>query len=290
MAADLIQGKKGSGKSKLAVMLMREHLQAGRLIATNLDLVLEKLLPPMSKCVAIRVPDKPSVADLHACGFGNVGDRYNADDDGLMVLDELATWMNARTFSDPRRQGVLDWLVHSRKYNWGTALICQDLNQVDKQVRTSHVDYVTRCLAMERVRVPLVGGLLSSLFGKKAGYLPRFHVATRRLGIDPMGLKAEGWMYKDGGVQEGYNTLQVFEDSYPHGTFCYLSPWHMTGRFMPQPVPLWKRALGVLQGWARPYRRPARVSLKPRLPAVELASGLPRDEAWALARRYVRAV
>lgn len=288
MGADLLQGKKGSGKSKLAVMLMREHLLAGRRVATNLDLRLEKLLPSESRASAVRLPDKPSVFDLEAIGSGTRvgGDRYNEDDDGLMVLDELATWMNARTFADARRQGVLDWLVHSRKHNWGTLLICQDINQIDKQVRTSHVDYVTRCLKLDRVRIPLVGGLLQALFGKRFGYLPRGHVATRRLGVDPMGLKADSWLYTDGGVQEGYDTLQIFRDDYPHGSFSYLSPWHLVGRFQPEKVSGWKR----LVQWftSAPRRRP--VAVKPKLPAVLLASQLPPGEAVKLAARYARSL
>lgn len=178
MSADLIQGKKGSGKSKLAVMLMREHLLKGRLVATNLDLFMDKLMPPMSKSVAIRVPDKPSVHDLRALGSGNNGDRYNEDHDGLLVLDELATWLNARTFGDKERQPVLDWLVHSRKLGWGTKLICQDVIQIDKQARESQVEYVTRCIRLDRMRVPLVGGALAALLGPEAGYLPRMHIAT----------------------------------------------------------------------------------------------------------------
>lgn len=272
MGADLIQGKKGSGKSKLAVMQIKAHLLKGRLVATNLDLKLEKLLPPHSRAYALRVPDKPCVEDLHAIGSGNNGDRYNEDHDGLLVLDELATWLNARTFGDKQRQPVLDWFAHSRKHGWGTLLLCQDLVQIDKQAREAHVDYVTRCLRMDRMRIPVVGGLIALLFGEKAGYLPKTHIATRRLGLDPKGLMAQRWWYTDGGVQNGYDTLQIFSDSYPHGTFCYLSPWHLVGRFQPEPLNPWQRFKAWLSA-----PRPS-LPARPKLPIVARIMALPPDE------------
>lgn len=287
MGADLIQGKKGSGKSKLAVMQMRDKLAEGRLVATNLDLFMDKLMPPMSRVVAIRVPDKPTVHDLQACGIGNNGERYNDEHDGLMVLDELATWLNARTFQDKERGAVLDWLVHSRKWGWSTALICQDLIQIDKQVRESQVDYVTRCVRLDRVRIPILGVVIQAIFGKKAGLLPKMHSATRRLGSAPNGLVAGHDMYRDGGVQEGYDTLQIFREDYPHGVHSLLSAWHLVGRHLPQKKPLWAR-LGAAVGLFAPDPLP-RLQPKPKLPAVALAAGLARDEAWRLARRYVQA-
>ena len=284
MSADLIQGKKGSGKSKLAVMLIREHLMNGRLVATNLDLFLDKLMPPQSKAVALRIPDKPGIHDLISIGSGNNGDRYNEDDDGLLVLDELATWLNARTFGDKDRQPVLDWLVHSRKHGWGTKLICQDLIQIDKQARESQVEYVTRCIRMDRMRLPLVGGIISMLFGPKAGYLPRMHIATRRLGLDPKGLTAQTWYYKDGGVQQGYDTLQIFQNDYPHGTHSLLSAWHLVGRFQEQPVSFLQRVIRWFKG--EPKRKAA--NMPPKLPIVQSLMHLPPDERFRHLQRLER--
>lgn len=284
MSADLIQGKKGSGKSKLAVMLMREHLSKGRLVATNLDLFLDKLMPPDSKAFAIRIPDKPTALDLEALGSGNNGDRYNEDHNGMLVLDELATWLNARTFGDKARQPVLDWLTHSRKHGWATYFICQDVVQIDKQARESQVEYVTRCTRVDRMRVPFVGGALAALFGPSWGYLPRMHIATRRLGLDPKGLTAQTWWYRDGGVQDGYDTLQIFSDTYPHGTFCYLSAWHLVGRHQPPRRNLFQR----LRDWfAQPACKPAAPVL-PKLPIVTRIMALPADERLRHVQRLER--
>lgn len=279
MSADLIQGKKGSGKSKLAVMLIRAHLLEGLQVATNLDLFLDKLLPPMSKATALRIPDKPTAGDLQACGIGNLRDRYAPEFDGLMVLDELATWMNARTYQDKDRMAVMNFLVHSRKRNWWTMLICQDLSQIDKQARESQVEYVTRCRAMHRFRIPFVGWLIAALFGPKAAYMPKFHRAARRMGVDPKGMVAQSWWYTDGGVQSGYDTLQEFLDDYPHGAHSLLSAWHLKGRYLPVRASLLERLRGAFA--AAP--RPVPVSLKRPIVARIQALLLPSERV-----RHVR--
>ena len=283
MSADLIQGKKGSGKSKLAVMLMQRHLLEGKRVATNLDLFLDKLLPPMSKATAIRIPDKPTAFDLVALGGGNNGDRYDEEQDGLLVLDELALWLNARTFQDKDRGPVMDWFVHSRKHGWGTAFICQDLVQVDKQVRESQVEYVTRCTRLDRVRIPLIGGLIAALFSDKAAELPKMHKATRRLGCDPKGLIASSRWYRDGGVQDGYDTLQIFQSTYPHGSHSLLSPWHLVGRFLPPALTPFQRFKKWLLGPVGGVRSAPPTG--PKLPIVASIMRLPPGERIRHVRR-----
>ena len=286
MAFDLITGKRGTGKSKLGVVMMVEHMLAGRLVGTNLDLKLEALLPPMSRAYAIRLPDKPTATDLAAMGDGNNGDAYNEDDNGLLVLDELATWLNARTFQDKERGPVIDWLVHSRKHGWECAFICQDLVQIDKQVRESLVEYVIRCVRMDKVRIPVIGGVLALLLGEKAAQLPKVHRATRRLGCDAKGLLARTWWYRDGGVQQGYDTRQVFKSDYAHGAHCLLSPWHTKGRFMAPELSWWERVKAWAKGAPVPRQRGA---LKPKHRAIDaIARCLPPDERVRHAQRLLR--
>jgi hypothetical protein len=292
VAFDLITGKRGTGKSKLAVILLREHMLKGKLVATNLDLTLEKLLPPRSRAFAIRVPDKPTAIDLAAIGDGNNGNAYEEDDNGLLVLDELSTWLNARTFQDKERAPVIDWLVHSRKHGWECAFITQDLVQIDKQVRESLVEYVIRCLRMDKMRIPLVGWIIAALIGEGRAQLPKVHLAVRRLGCDPKGLKARDWWYRDAGVQQGYDTRQVFRMDYPHGSHCLLSPWHTVGRFMP-PDPTWRQrieqAIGKLFGPVSTAPKTAPAARRHPHPLVaRIAATLPPDEALRHVARLTR--
>lgn len=271
MACDLIQGKKGAGKSKLAVMWIRDALLNGRQVCTNLDLFLDKLMPPDSRAVVLRIPDKPTAESLAAIGPGNPCDRYNPDFDGLLVLDELGGWLNARTFNDPQRMPVINWLIHSRKHGWETVFLCQDAIQIDRQVRETQIDYVTRCLVADKITIPVLGWILAALFGPKAGRLPKFHIATRRMGTDPRGMVGGSWWYRTGGptIQAGYDTLQIFSDDYPHGAHSLLSAWHLVGRHLPERVPFWRRV----------FRSPKRAkpAPKPKLPQVAEVMALPPD-------------
>lgn len=67
------------------------------------------------------------------------------------------------------------------------------------------------------------------------------------------------------------------------GPYSFFSAWHLKGRFE---VPQARKTL-FQRLFVRQQVKPAP---KPRLPAVALCSKLPRDEAWALARRYVQGV
>ena len=103
-------GKKGTGKSSGAVRIMRDAMLKGRRVATNLNLHVDKLLPRDCRACPIRIPDKPTVRDLIALGSGNpgiwiakdgqphIGKDFNEDENGVLVLDEMGTWLNARSF------------------------------------------------------------------------------------------------------------------------------------------------------------------------------------------------
>lgn len=264
MADYLVTGKKGNGKSLVVVGRIRDALLNGRPVATNLDLKLENLLPHDRREVrAFRLPDRPTRADLDALGEGNPTLRtteYDEGQNGLIVLDELATWLNARTFADKERQGVLDWLVHSRKLGWDTYLIAQNPNQIDKQVREALCEYHVICRRMDRLKVPVIGLKL-----------PKVHVAFVKFGMERDSITAEKWWYKGRHLYAGYDTTQRFSASYPHGLYSYLPPWHLT-RTQAKPVSLLHR----LRAWFA--ADPVRPEPKPKHPHVSLIMRLPPDE------------
>jgi len=242
MAIYLISGKLGSGKTLSSVGIVRDALLSGRKVATNLDLHLDKLLPASrgkpkrsdgharwhQSCVSVRLPDKPTLDDLEMLGSGN--DSMDETKNGVIVLDELATWLNSRTFNDKCRAPVIDWLLHSRKYGWDVYFICQHLEQIDKQVRQSLVEYLVTCRRLDRIKIPFVGKLMQSLSaGYLTGNLPKIHVAVVRYGTEQHAPIADRWVYRAHDLYPAYNTRQVFSDRYQHGAFSYLPPWHLVG-------------------------------------------------------------
>ncbi|MFS2163282.1 zonular occludens toxin domain-containing protein [Variovorax sp. Varisp62] len=271
-----LTGKKGTGKSKNAVRLIRDrYLSHKRRVATNLDIDLRAMFGDQSKATYVRVPDKPSALDLVSIGHGNP-ESYEEDNNGGLFLDELGTWLNTRTFADKGRADVLDFFAHGRKYGWDTWYIMQNVAQIDKQVRESFIEQTVRHTRFDKVRVPFVGGLLSLLFGEKAGFLPKFHMAVFRMGTNPQDLVANRATFIGKDLEKCYDTRQVFLIDYPHGTHSVLSPWHLYGRFQAQPKPSWWR-----QFFAG-FKRGAKAATQAR-PAL----GVP-DEGWSRVVRLCR--
>ncbi len=279
-------GKKGTGKSKHVVMDALQYLRTGLRVATNIDIYLEAAFGPQSRITYIRVPDKPNVFDLEAAGYGQDGE-YDEDKLGFFPLDELGTWFNARDFASKTRGPVLEWLALARKKRWNMGYIMQSTNQVDRQLREAFIEITIRHVALQKVRIPGVGWILQRLFGGRAGYLPKMHLYSSRLGTDPNALKTDGGQFMGKHLHKVYDTTQHFSADYPHGTHSVLSPWHVVGRYQSVALPWWKRLLGAVFSSAN---RPAPVTVvDPRTARVlRLLRALPAEERLRLSARYFR--
>lgn len=281
MAIYLVSGKLGSGKTLASVGRIRDCLRSGRRVATNLDLHLDKMLPARNKTArCVRLPDKPTVADLEALGCGNT--EMDETKNGIIVLDELGSWLNSRTFNEKGRMPVIDWLLHSRKHGWDVFFICQHIEQIDKQIRTALVEYLVVCRRLDRLKIPGVGKLIKALSsGYLSGNMPKVHVATVRYGTDQNAIVADRWIYQAKDLYPAYNTRQVFSDLYADGVYSYLPPWHLGGF----------RALTLRQRWQAFVDRcldgPERPKpdLKPKHPLAAMLGKLAPDEAVAHWRR-----
>lgn len=271
MAVYSVEGKLGTGKTKFCVRQAQVALRQGRRVASNVDLYVDKLLPEKPRSY-IRLPDKPTSFDLDAMGHGNP-ESYDEEKNGVLILDELGTWLNSRAFQDKSRSGIIDWLIHARKLGWDVYLIVQDANMIDRQVREALIEYQCRCMRLDKVRVPIIGGLLcdvGALIGlPRLGMLPRMHLVTARIGEGPNKVIAQRWMYRGDDLHVAYDTRQCFSPNYPHGVHSVLPPWE------------YARPLGWLARLLAPKPRPA-VALKPKHPDVERLMRLPahRRLAW----------
>lgn len=245
MAVYSVEGKLGTGKTKFTVWMAQNALIAGRRVASNVDMKTE-LLHPFKKTTFTRIPDKPTDFDFEAMGHGNP-DSYNEDKNGLLILDELGTWLNSRSFQDKGRAGVIDWLIHARKHGWDVYLIVQDANMIDKQVRESLIEYQCRCMQLGKIRIPVIGKILS-MFSERLGYLPKGHTVTARTGYGANAIIADRWMFRGYDLHAAYDTRQIFTASYPHGAHSVLPPWEWS------PTPLPGQWLRDLKAWFRPKK------------------------------------
>lgn len=225
MAFYFVTGKLGNGKSLVSVSRIQEKLRAGLPVATNIDIDLQAMFGKMTKDVRlIRVPDKPSVYDLHAIGRGN--ESYDESKNGLLVLDECGTWFNARNWQDKSRAEVNNWFLHARKLGWDVILIVQDISIVDNQAREALSEFTAFCKRLDNIRLPLVGGLMKLLSLK----LPKIHVARVVYGSSDTDVLSDRWFYRGTDLYSAYDTKQIFLTDYPHGPHSVLPPYYINKR------------------------------------------------------------
>jgi len=277
MAVYSVEGKLGTGKSKFCVWQIQQALRKGLRVATNLDLHLEHLVPELPQASYQRIPDKPRSDDLHAIGHGNP-DSYDEDKNGLLVLDELGSWLNTRSFQDKDRMPVIDWLIHARKLGWHVYFIVQDSKMIDKQVREALIEYRCNCVRLDKVKIPFGIGSFLGMFHRKLAYLPRAHYVAARVGDGASSIVAERWTYRGDDLHAAYDTRQIFKNDPDAATYTVLHP-----RRFDAPV-VRGHWLARLFGLGRPR---VVVKPKPRLPVVDLVAKLPPDERVRHVRRLI---
>jgi hypothetical protein len=274
-----VTGKKRSGKGLFCAGLIRDALRDGKRVATNMDFFPDAVFPAHFKGTYYRLPDCPTVADLEAIGQGN--DVVDDSQNGIVVLDECSKFFNCRQWGDKERQPLLDWLIHSGKLGWDVYYQMQGLEQVDKQLKSTQIEYHISVKRTDRWPIPGVTAL-SKLVGLDLRF-PKMHIGVIRHGCDRDSLVVDRKWYKAKDLFDAYDTRQVFLDrnhASAVGLHTVLSPWHTKGRYLSDPPPKWLRFLYGLVGYdwqaKPPETKPPRL---PKLPLAATLAKLPPDEA-----------
>lgn len=279
-----VTGKKRGGKGLFCAGIIRDALAANRRVATNMDIHLDKLFLPWNKSTYIRLPDTPSAEDMDAIGlgYGTLDDPVDEERNGVIVLDECSKFFNSRQWGDKGRQPLLDWLIHSGKLRWHVYYQMQGLEQVDKQLRATQIEYHIAVKRTDRWPIPGVTSL-AKLFGMDIRF-PKMHIGIVKHGCDRESLVVDRKWYKAKDLYSVYDTEQRFVDrDHPRacGLHTVLSPWHIEGRYLPPPPSKPLRWFYGLIGYdyvskLRQQRKP--LSVKPKHRLVVLLSKLPESE------------
>lgn len=228
MAVWVVTGKLGGGKSLVSVSRIRDALIEGKKVATNLDIYLDGMFGKYSKATVMRIPDKPTVHDMEMIGIGN--ESYDEEKNGLIVLDELGTWLNSRSWQDKSRKPLLDWFLHARKKGWDIIFIVQDVSIIDNQFRESLAEMTVFCKRLDRMNIPVVGALYKLISGGDKLPLPRLHFGRVVYGTSPTDMQIDRWVYRGTDLYAAYDTRQIFKDDYDRGAFSYLPPDYFNWR------------------------------------------------------------
>lgn len=217
--AIFVEGVRGSGKSKIAIREIQTYIKSGRRVATNLDIKSE-LLAPNAKPLITRIPDLPRSIDLEQLGKSypeldpDNPDTYDENKFGLIVIDELLTSFNSRSWNDPDRLAVVSWMVQSRKLGWRLWLLCQDVDAVDKQLRETLLQEIWHCRSGKNFFSSPIMGAIFGLFTRPIMKLWAplgFHILTVYTGKrkDKVHIAAREF-YKLYDLHPTYKTSQQF--------------------------------------------------------------------------------
>jgi hypothetical protein len=233
----IIQGVRGEGKSLAAVAKIKEYMLRGRPVATNLNLFLDKFLPEDNEARAYRLPDHPRLCDFQMLPPAYDPKYKKEDMNGLLVLDELGTWLNSRNWNDKGRLEMLNWLFLSRKDHWDLILLAQDYEMIDSQVRTTLCDFLVQASRLDRQRIPYLSGIMKSL--GLSGFMPRVHRYHVFYGMSLQTNPVDTWTFTGRDFYDGYDTNQRFSNGLEalagtlvdmRATYSYLPVKYLTGR------------------------------------------------------------
>jgi hypothetical protein len=240
----LLTGKRGAGKSLLALNSIRDRLAKNCMVATNLNLYVDKLVSPRNKIRPFRLPDWPIASDMETLPLGNpalewvdgqikIKAGYDEGMNGLLVLDELATFMNSRNWQAKDRQELINWLLQSRKFGWDLLFLAQHPRLVDAQIRDSLFDLIGVVRRLDKISVPFFGRI-AGLIGLRLK-MPRIHIAALRYGMHQDSPVAERIWCRGSDLFHAYDTTQKIDPALGVKTgegFQYLSAWDLRGRYM----------------------------------------------------------
>lgn len=209
----IIQGALGDGKTLRAIQIAEWFITHKRRVATNINIRLERLCDPeYYPSKVVRIPDKPSVHTLENLGKGSkVRGEF-----GLLLLDELAIWMNSRDFNKPDRLAVIKFLIEARKRRWIVIFIAQKAQMIDKQARELGATIHT-CRSTKNIML--------------LKWLPRMHFVNV---FNTLGTKAAGTeFYRSKRLFNTYDTEQTFCDEFtgnpdPDSSDIYMPGQHET--------------------------------------------------------------
>lgn len=127
---EVYSGTPGSGKSAHVMKVISDYAWTGSEVVTNIALCRRPL--------GAKRGWQPTIIDtLELDPSALLADRgRHREDSRLLVIDEAQLLFNTRNWNDNQRSVWIKFFTQHRKLGWRVVLVTQDINMLDKQMRS----------------------------------------------------------------------------------------------------------------------------------------------------------
>lgn len=127
-------GTPGSGKSLHSIRKVLDFLADGKNVIANFPIKLEAIKARKRPGRYFYVPnEKITVGYLYQ--FAHMYHSENEENQTLLLIDEASVKFNCRTYGDKDRLAFCSFFAQHRKFGYTIVLVCQNLRQIDRQIR-----------------------------------------------------------------------------------------------------------------------------------------------------------
>lgn len=221
MASYWVYGSIRAGKGIFIARKMREYLARGSRVATNVQVVPEKLDPNGTGSI-VRLPDIPRIEDIKSLGRGCPDNEKRLL--GGLFIDETSIFLNSRSWNDKDRA---EWIAYIRllgKMGWDVFFTTQDPESVDKQILAATGEEFIHCVRKDYFRIPVVSDLydIYRIFKTKgkereSKILPHLNEASYRRGKTKLFNKPyRSEIYRPVEFFDTFDTNQLFDIDTEH--------------------------------------------------------------------------
>jgi zona occludens toxin len=158
-----VTGTPGAGKGVYAVRKSVEAIERGKVLVTNVPMVADwtervAYRHPVRRLIPKRRGKLAARYQRHVLYVRTLEDlarvRVPGDEEGrwIAVIDEAGDFLNAREWREEGRKENVGWFNKHRHLGADVYLIAQDLDNLDRQVR-SKAEYVCRLRNLRRMKV-----------------------------------------------------------------------------------------------------------------------------------------
>ncbi|MDD4509033.1 MAG: zonular occludens toxin domain-containing protein [Eubacteriaceae bacterium] len=125
-------GVPGSGKSLHSIRLICAYLEDGKNVIANFPLRVNNLKNMHGHYYFV---SNDSITTDYLMAFSKLYHRMDCENQTLLLIDEASVKFNCRTYNDPDRLKFLSFMAQHRKYGYNIVLVCQNMRQLDRQIR-----------------------------------------------------------------------------------------------------------------------------------------------------------